>query len=508
MRSALSTWIAGGQLGKSALETAALLAVAAWLGLLTLFAVRLPLCCADDASFAVVSKNLASGYGYLLTLGYFTPDFSGSLFDAYLGTGPTSILPVALAIRIFGDGPSVPGLVQVSFIAALLFATHVLLRRGLGPKSASGTLVVLVLLCTAVSVYHLEQWHAQLGEVPAALLVVLGMVSATFVDSRPRAALLCGAALGCAVLAKHLAAIYLLCPVLFVVLDRLHVGIHRRSPPQELWWLLWLWVATAVPIAAFELWKWSELGTLGWREHWMQFGDFLRHQGLSSGEPRSLIAQSFERAEVVKDRFSIAPVTFLVSLVGLCAGMTSMEPRARALSLSLLAGLLVHMSYWMVASNGWPRYLFVGVVVYCFLVAVVLFATRSYPSRVLLAACAAIVVFSAAPRFGFQAERLVSAGKDGPSDIESASHISALIDQLSPNSPVATEWWAHVAALEYLSKSRARYEGFDERKAASIRYLVLNEKFLIKSNAGFVVLLERCRREVARFPPYVLRECR
>jgi len=115
-----------------------------------------PLCCADDASFAVVSKNLASGHGYLLTLKYFGPDFSGSLFDPELGTGPSSIIPVALAILIFGPMAWVPGITHVAMSVAL-FVAALLAMRSSQISSALMT-TAFVLLATATSVFHFEQW--------------------------------------------------------------------------------------------------------------------------------------------------------------------------------------------------------------------------------------------------------------------------------------------------------------------------------------------------------------
>lgn len=54
---------------------------------------------ADDAYFASIAKNVAFGVGYGTTATGqgFKP------FDPEIGTGPTVILPVALAIMIFGN---------------------------------------------------------------------------------------------------------------------------------------------------------------------------------------------------------------------------------------------------------------------------------------------------------------------------------------------------------------------------------------------------------------------
>jgi hypothetical protein len=148
----------------------------------------------------------------------------------------------------------------------------------------------------------------------------------------------------------------------------------------------------------------------------------------------------------------------------------------------------------------------VGVVVYCFLVSFVLFLTRSLASRVLLGVCAATLLYSAAPRVQYLSDQLATNGE--PTRIQAAIYMSAFIDQLPARQPITTEWCAHVAALEYLARSPSRFQGFDENKATSARYLVIDETYLVKNNAKFVDLFQRCETEIARVRPYTLRECK
>jgi hypothetical protein len=57
----------------------------------------------DDAFFAVVAKNVASGVGYASSYHEVKP------YDEEISTGPSVILPTALLARAFGNKLWVPG---------------------------------------------------------------------------------------------------------------------------------------------------------------------------------------------------------------------------------------------------------------------------------------------------------------------------------------------------------------------------------------------------------------
>ena len=98
-----------------------------WLGT---FVVARGLCCFDDASFAVVSRNLAEGRGYSLPFRFHGADnFIPHAFEALIGTGPTSIIPVAVAIWVLGPHGWVPGATHVALELGLLALLVGLLSR-------------------------------------------------------------------------------------------------------------------------------------------------------------------------------------------------------------------------------------------------------------------------------------------------------------------------------------------------------------------------------------------
>ena len=71
------------------------------------------LCCADDAWFAIVAKSLASGLGYATTFSASEEITHPILFNPSTGTGPTLIVPCAIAFKIFGKNEVLPGLTAI-----------------------------------------------------------------------------------------------------------------------------------------------------------------------------------------------------------------------------------------------------------------------------------------------------------------------------------------------------------------------------------------------------------
>jgi hypothetical protein len=74
------------------------------------------LCCADDAWFAIIAKSLASGLGYATTFGASGEIAHPILFNPSTGTGPTLIVPCAIAFKIFGKNDVLHGLTAIFYL--------------------------------------------------------------------------------------------------------------------------------------------------------------------------------------------------------------------------------------------------------------------------------------------------------------------------------------------------------------------------------------------------------
>ena len=490
-----TNWFGGALAGKAL----ALFALVAFGALIAGLAVEKPLCCADDASFAVVSKNLAQGHGYLLTLSYFGLDFSGTLFEANLGTGPTSILPVAAAIWLFGAHPAVPGLVHVVIaLASIVFLWRVVAVRMPDSDSTAFVIAFILLIC-ATSGYHFEQWHAQLGEVPAALLIVAGCMYWSATGSSRRAALLCGLCIGLASMSKILAVLYAFGPLVALATRRSTLRAFIAD-------LVLFGIGVALPILAFEAWKAAVLGLDGWQQHWKGFFGFLDYQskGASSATGLALLR---ERLSVLSDRFALHWLVLLAAVPMIVAAALRANIRWRFGLVALAAGFSVHFVYWTGFSNGWPRYFFIGIVVLAFLIAAVM-AIRSTPAlRVAALALTLAVAAAGLPRMSMPIDALASAVRS-PSAIDAARETTRRMEALGPAARVYAQWWAHVAALEYLAAKPGRFLRTD-RKPDSYEgaHLVVHDGFLDKGDKVFMGLLADCTEVLLRAPPYTVHRC-
>lgn len=467
-----------------------------------------PLCCADDASFAVVSKNLAHGLGYLLTLNYAGTDFSGSLFDPRLGTGPTSIILAAVAIFLFGAAAAIPGLSHVVLNAAIVLAIGRLLRPLCGREAALAALGVFLALVVATGAFHFEHWFAQLGEVLAALLVILGVAVWSLSKTSQKGAAIAGLLMGLAFQSKHLAVFYAI-PMEIICLWSVIV-----APPRERFLLLarglLFTVAFLVPFLAFEVWKLVVLGISGWLANWHEFLAFLLSQGVAGGEPNSVAELVNSRLHALSERFFLLPIPTALIVISTIFGIKSMSPPLRILCTVLTGGVGLHLVYWTFASVGWPRYFYIGLVVACFVTAVVVIETSSKLWKILAITAMALTIAYGLPRMAYQWNLLVEARTHPQGTFNSATLIASVIDRESPTRPVLSQWWAHVAALEYLSSKPARYVGWsggtDEPTVG--RLLVVNERYLNRDDASFMQLLRRCDEVLVRSPPYWLHRCR
>ena len=135
------------------------------------------ICCADDAFFAEVAKNLAIGLGYSTTTQPNELNYWIYLFDPTVTTGSILILPTAFLIKLVGNTYWAPGLVMVSFWSILLL----IIGRFANKFSSNKANVIIatfffLFLSYFLLIYHYEQWYALLGEIPSALFIILAIM--------------------------------------------------------------------------------------------------------------------------------------------------------------------------------------------------------------------------------------------------------------------------------------------------------------------------------------------
>ena len=483
-------------------------AVVAFVSLALARAVQDGVCCADDALFAVAAKDLARGHGY--TQGGLERE------RAYFGLGPTPIsvgpvlvLPVAAAIRALGNRHWVPGVVSVALWCALLL----FVLRSLRPFGDAGrrhlAMALFLLLCFSFSVWHFEQWYAMLGEVHASLLTWLAVAVWA---GRPRHRRNLGIAsvlIGLAGQAKLVAVFCLPAFLCGVVMAR---GLRGRARLARAGRDVAASVSCALlPAVLFQGYQLLDLGPrqyLAENRRWLAFALAF---GTSEEASPGVLARVAAYCRQASERFGVGPLELLLlSTVALVIVTRRGRVRLRLLTLVLFGGILTHVAWWLFVSKGWPRHLFIALVLSVALAVLPLLALRRPATVIAYVLLLLVCVLLNRGRLAHPL-RSGAGGWFTPSRAtENALAVAARVDAAPAGMTVFGQWWATNADLEYLSADVGRYRTLPRGPSPGLpaHYAVaFNSRFRVVPDPGFDGWLAGCRREDADRAPYELFWC-
>jgi hypothetical protein len=467
---------------------------------------NLGVCCADDGYFASTAKNLAWGFGYSTSLGYDTPHFEIRRFGADATTGPTLVLPVSAAIRVFGNRSWVPGAVQVTLWTLLLLAAWRALGSLATRSRATAVGGVFLVVSYAVSPYHMEHWYAMLGEVPAALAILLAVAVWAADPGSSRRSLAAGMLLSLAFLAKMLTLLYVATFLAIVVVVGRSEGRDRKRLARLLGHVV---LGFLLPILAFETWKVLSLGPEGYLSQVRMLARKIAAQG-ASGAGFSATGIT-TRLVTFYTRFGVSLPGMLVLAVfgGAMAWKTGSLPFKR-LYLALLAGVAVHASYWLALSIGWPRYFFVGIVLLSALVAIPYAALEGRAATALYSGALVLALLGTFGRVQYPIS-ILGGRWFAPSSIRSSQEsVVGFLDARPDRRPFIGQWWAPVADLEYLSRGVLNFKGFAALTPEDLSRRVLvvtNSRFDDASDKAFSAFVAACGPPILAAGPYGIHEC-
>ena len=458
-------------------------------------------CCADDSFIAHVAKNVALGDGYVSTLQDNTPAYSHAYrrlpFDPMISTGPTLVLPASGFIAALGNRTWVPGMALVMVVAFLLVAIRVALGKTVDTLRLDLAVPVFVALSVVFTGSHFYQWHSLLGEVPAALLVVLALAVGACRTFSPAALAATGVLLGLAFLAKALALLYLvaLVAVLALVMGSRGLAVRRVVAAMA---------GFALPVLAFELWKLLTLGLEGYLRAWVTWAAMLKTYG-APGFQLGLIAKIGERSgdffgRVGFSLFEINAVSWFAVAVAYRYKRDFLFP----FTLSLAAGVTLQTVWWVTSSIGWPRYMVIALVITAVLAATPILALPK-PKQLWIYLCILLVwSLSSWGRAGGSLVQLDTGRKDNLD-----ATVSFLLDQTEAK-PYFGQWWGSVADLEYRLPRSGNFMGFRAITAADWQrgFLIAdNNAFVAESDEEFSQLRKKCGQPVLLAPPYSVYRC-
>ena len=459
-------------------------------------------CCADDAFIAHVAKNIALGEGYISTLRDDTPTYTRRAFDPMISTGPTLVLPAAALTAVFGNASWVPGATVVLVTLALLLAVRFALGTAVDPVRLDLAVPVFLALCLAFTAFHLEHWYALLGEVPAALLAILACLLPATRGLHWRTGAWSGVLLGLAFLAKTLAALYVVAFVVVVAAacSPFAPGARGRSLRA---FLAAVAASFALPVLAFESWKLVALGAHDYVRTWARF--------LGVASPLAASGAAHGVASRIADGSAAFYARFGISLLELnavnWAAVLIARRCARPLALflaALAAGVTLQTAWWLLSSNGWPRYMVIGLVVSAFLATAPLFCLPRPRHAAIYLSILAIWCIGLWPRTVAQVNDLDATSRAG------LDRTVALLQNRPEARPYVGQWWATVADLEYRLPGSLHFRAYQAVTADDWQrgfLVVVNETFVLQDDDAFRQLLARCGAPVHDAPPYRVYRC-
>ncbi len=465
------------------------------------------ICCGDDAFHAVVAKNLADGSGYASTLQANQAEYSLILFDPLLGTGPSIILPAALVIKLVGNTYWAPGVTIVSLWALLLLIIGIYLNRFF-ENTAHLTLAIITFffLSYIFMAYHFEHWYALLGEIPAALLIVLAML--VYFDSESKGnLLLTGILFSLAFHAKLIAFLPFASFLLYIILYNFihHRKNFRQSVIANFRACSLISLGFIIPIVLFEIWKLITLGLTGYVDYWAQYLNFVFTLGVTSD--KISIEKIAERFDLIQSRFGVfLPAIFLI-LIGIGI-VVRKDKRVFLLFNALAVTITVYTIYWVIFSNGWARYYIISILFIIIALALPFVSAQIRRSGMSIYVIILVILsFYNAQKinitYPFRDVTLFEPTKN----ILALNKISNLLSTQIEKRPFVTQWWATAIDLEYILDTHLNFTTYwDPGTTFDKSFIfVANSKFLNEADVQYIKYLERC--ETRNIGPYVYGEC-
>ena len=474
------------------------------------------LCCADDSTNAVVAKNFALGKGYLNSI-RFDGLPGGVYFDPQITTGPTLNLPAAAVIYIAGNVPWAPGFVTATMSLVLIVLIAVSLRRLASPSRVAAFICLWIFLLYSVTAgLHFEHWYSLIGEIPAALICVLGAVVLAVNPNKRSMIVASGLLYGFAVLTKLLALLAFV-PVVIWLVYRAIVARHDRG--RRVVDCLVGGTAFAAPFAAFEIWKLSVLGPTAYVQNAHSFFlVFSTYSGtVGSGKIATFVGAALHKyavnSAVLRGHFGYSPIVILATAV-VVMGLTGRyceERGLRLLVLWTLGAALVDLTWWLISSNGWPRYALIGLFLYFTGVSCMVFIRLSrivLGSLIVLLAC---VFWVGTARLMDPVKFVLTYKYSYTPRVVNLLKTAAVLNGLRQDEPFVMGWWATAGDIEYALPTVDNFVQSDHvGPDPSGRDLILaRNKVWVAwgTTPGFTAWEQRCSAVVLDAPPYLVSRC-
>ncbi len=437
------------------------------------------ICCGDDAYHAMVAKNLADGHGYASSLPLLSSHSTWLPFDPYLGTGPSIILPAALLIKLAGNTYWAPGITNIILWTALLLCIGILLNKLFRYNAwLSIAAIAFIGLAVLFTAYHFEEWYALLGEIPVALLVVLGVLFYFLPISRTNL-LIVGLLFSLAFEAKVVAFLPFGTLILLIAIQQFF--IHRDDIKSLLIMIgqryLWIGIGFATPVALFELYRLISLQPGGYINYWKKSLGYIGSEGVVVSQ--GIWAQLTERIGTASGRFGIyLPIIFAI-LIGTLLVIRK-DQRLSSIYAWLLSIATIYTIYWLGFSVGWARYYIIPLILIIFILSLPFLSVVLKPAHkaVYALVLVGLILYNIKTidtLYPFKNNTLFRPTTDTLALVT----VGDMLASKTSEKPFLTEWWATAIDVEYIMKSALNFTTLNDpnNKFDKPYIVVVNSKF-------------------------------
>jgi hypothetical protein len=435
-------------------------------------------CCGDDAGLSMIAKSFAFD-------GVSTRKFG---YDLHLAV----ILPVSLGIRILGNSYWIPGLSMVVTNAILLLLIGFLVRASENKMGISIASLAFFYLNYALLSKHFEHWYAALGEVPAGLLILLGVLLIYHRDSWLTASL---AGLSfCAAFITKMTSLIALGSVLLSLLIQLPFSIEKGKNGHEKSILkkgFFLSVGFGIPLLLFESLRRLGLGPELHLNRWLSsFSYFLDFSGIY--EPLRLIKSYQQGAEIFLGRFGV-PFVSLVLIMLVVGVMVKNDDRLQKLFYVLFAIFLFHSTWWFFFSIHWARHYVLSMMVVIFAVSLPFLSSRPVKWRTIYFSVMLIWSSFTWKQLNIPIKQLDGHFYTPTEKTEALIEVSELLSHHADDELVISQESYTFYDLRYLSDESLRFTYFrTDRQYSPPFWIAMNTKFMHQHDPAFMQLLRGC----------------
>lgn len=454
-------------------------------------------CCGDDSYYAHIAKNLADGIGFVSTMPLGQVHFSITPFDPLLGTGPTIILPAAFVINLVGNTYWAPGLTQVLIWSALLLCIGIILHK-ISSNQVGITVATIVFFFFSYTymAYHLEQWYALLGEIPASLLIILAILI-YYLHQTKLYLFITGCFFSLAVQTKFISLIPFGVFLVFIIINNF---FQNRKVGQPLFrsitrMLFYILLGFLIPIALFELWKFMTIGAANYLSWWTKYIGYIFGLGLKVD--LSLAARLLERINIARQRFGIfLPAIFVIfAVIGL-----SIKKEKKLFSLFICCVSIVSILtiYWLLLGLGWARYYIISlvIVIFCLSIPYIYWKPKKRHLWIYSIILIGLTVYNIKNiNIGYPLKNveLFTPTENTLALQEVSQYLSDWIEYR----PFYTEGWSNAADIEYIMDSNLNFSTIYDPDLDNTKPIIIvnNMRLLFTKSEKLTDILSKCNQK-------------